>query len=120
VQLTISSYLFGFAAGQIFYGPLSDRLGRRPILCGALVLYALEPAKGSFSLRAMGALYRSVAVHRGFLANLVILTAAFVGLFAWISGAPVVMQSATYGLTPFIFGVDTGFRKRSCSKNKLK
>ncbi|MGB6504753.1 MAG: MFS transporter, partial [Xanthobacteraceae bacterium] len=31
VQLTISSYLFGFAVGQIFYGPISDRLGRKPI-----------------------------------------------------------------------------------------
>jgi DHA1 family bicyclomycin/chloramphenicol resistance-like MFS transporter len=41
VQLTISSYLFGFAAGQIFYGPISDRLGRRPVLLVALVLYAI-------------------------------------------------------------------------------
>ena len=41
VQLTISSYLFGFAAAQIFYGPVSDRLGRRPVLLAALVLYAL-------------------------------------------------------------------------------
>src|SRR5690349_23729848 len=41
VQLTISSYLFGFAVGQIFYGPVSDRLGRRPVLLVALVVYAL-------------------------------------------------------------------------------
>ena len=41
VQLTISSYLFGFAVGQIFYGPVSDRLGRRPVLLAALVVYAL-------------------------------------------------------------------------------
>src|ERR1700690_577807 len=40
VQLTISSYLFGFAVGQIFYGPVSDRLGRKPVLLVALVLYA--------------------------------------------------------------------------------
>ena len=53
----------------------------------------------------MGVLYRSVLVHPGFLANLGILTAAFVGLFAWISGAPIVMQSAVYGLSPFAFGV---------------
>ena len=208
VQLTISSYLFGFAAGQIFYGPVSDRLGRRPVLLAALVVYALatvgcaaarsidalialrfvqalggagaivlaravvrdlysgvragrelslmgavtgvapivapviggalqtffgwratfvllvicafvigataarllpetlrERPKTPFSFRAMTALYRSVAVHPGFLANLAILTAAFVGLFAWISGAPVVMQSAVYGLSPFIFGI---------------
>jgi MFS transporter, DHA1 family, multidrug resistance protein len=208
VQLTISSYLFGFAAGQIVYGPLSDRLGRRPVLLTALVLYALatigcaaaqsigglialrfvqavggagaivlaravvrdiysgvragrelslmgaitgvapivapviggalqiwfgwratfvllllfagligsaaarllpetlrEPIKTPFSLVTMAILYRSVMVHRGFLANLAILTMSFVGLFAWISGAPVVMQSAIYGLSPFVFGM---------------
>ena len=32
VQLTISFYLFGFAVGQVFYGPLSDRHGRKPVL----------------------------------------------------------------------------------------
>ena len=36
VQLTVSSYLVGFALGQIVYGPVSDRHGRKPslILCG--------------------------------------------------------------------------------------
>lgn len=39
VQLTFSSYLIGFAFGQILYGPFSDRYGRRPVLFVALVLY---------------------------------------------------------------------------------
>jgi DHA1 family bicyclomycin/chloramphenicol resistance-like MFS transporter len=39
VQLTISLYLIGFAIGQVLYGPLSDRHGRRPVLIGALSLY---------------------------------------------------------------------------------
>ena len=206
VQLTISSYLLGFAVGQILYGPLSDRVGRRPVILAALVIYvaatvvcavaqtigiliavrfvqalggagcivlaraavrdlysgeragrelslmgsitAFAPivapaiggllqdafgwrasfyllvvfalvagataarflpetlrqrASGPFSFGAMGALYRSVLVHRGFLANLGILVAAFVGLFAWISGAPFVMQGL-YAMTPVAFG----------------
>jgi MFS transporter, DHA1 family, multidrug resistance protein len=41
VQLTISSYLLGFATGQILYGPLSDRFGRKPVIMTALVLYGL-------------------------------------------------------------------------------
>src|SRR6202051_4071733 len=41
VQLTISSYLIGFAAGQIVYGPVSDRVGRRPVILAALVLYGV-------------------------------------------------------------------------------
>ena len=39
VQLTISAYLIGFAAGQIIYGPVSDRHGRKPVLIGAIALY---------------------------------------------------------------------------------
>jgi len=30
---------------------------------------------------------------------------SFVGLFAWISGAPIVMQGARYGLSPLTFGI---------------
>jgi len=208
VQLTISSYLFGFAAGQIIYGPVSDRFGRRPVLLAALalnavasigcamtqsiealtvmrfvqalggagaivlaravvrdlysgvragrelslmgsvtafapivapviggvlqtlfgwrasfillVLFALaagsaaarllpetlrQRTPGPFSLAAMAALYGSVLSHRGFLAYLGILTTTFVGLFAWISGASIVMQGASYGLSPVMFGV---------------
>jgi len=38
-QLTISSYLVGFAVGQILYGPVSDRHGRKPVLITAIALY---------------------------------------------------------------------------------
>ena len=41
VQLTLSSFLIGFALGQLLYGPLSDRFGRKPVLLSGVVLYAL-------------------------------------------------------------------------------
>jgi DHA1 family bicyclomycin/chloramphenicol resistance-like MFS transporter len=40
-QLTLSLFLLGFAVGQLFYGPLSDRFGRKPLLIGGLAIYTL-------------------------------------------------------------------------------
>src|SRR5262245_3810504 len=39
VQLTLSAYLVGFAIGQLVYGPISDRYGRKPVLLVALALF---------------------------------------------------------------------------------
>jgi DHA1 family bicyclomycin/chloramphenicol resistance-like MFS transporter len=39
MQLTMSVYIFGLAVGQLAYGPLSDRYGRRPVLVAGLLLY---------------------------------------------------------------------------------
>lgn len=207
VQMTVSSYLFGFAIGQIVYGPISDRLGRKPVLLAALTLFgfgsivcaaaqsvetlmavrfvqavggagaivlaraivrdlytgvraghqlsvmgsimAFAPivapviggalqisfgwrasfillaifaimtglatayllpetlqrrTSGPISLRSIGNLYYSVLVDRSFLAHLGILTTSYVGLFAWVAGASVVIQGI-YGLSPVAFGV---------------
>jgi DHA1 family bicyclomycin/chloramphenicol resistance-like MFS transporter len=41
VQLTISVYLAGFSIAQIFHGPVSDRVGRKPMLLGALAVYVV-------------------------------------------------------------------------------
>ncbi|MCA3634582.1 MAG: multidrug effflux MFS transporter [Methylobacterium sp.] len=39
-QWTLSAYLLGFALGQVFYGPLSDRRGRKQVMLAGLALYA--------------------------------------------------------------------------------
>jgi MFS transporter, DHA1 family, multidrug resistance protein len=221
VQLTVSTYLIGFAVGQVIYGPLSDRYGRRPVLLGALIFYAaatlicaaaqsietliaarfvqaiggsgsivmaramvrdlysgaragrelslmgsisafapivapmiggvLQTAFGwraSFllmggmaiiaviavvrllpetlpqragadiptspvshsplSLSFMAHSYREVARHRGFLAYLGIISASYAGLFAWVSGASVVLQGV-YGFSADAFGFTFAF-----------
>lgn len=41
MQSTISLYIFGLAVGQLFYGPLSDCFGRRPVLMVGLALYTV-------------------------------------------------------------------------------
>ena len=44
VQLTLSSYLLGFAVFHLICGPLSDRYGRKPVLLAGLALYVLMSA----------------------------------------------------------------------------
>jgi DHA1 family bicyclomycin/chloramphenicol resistance-like MFS transporter len=39
-QWVITSYVIGLSCGQLCWGPLSDRFGRRPVLIGGLALYA--------------------------------------------------------------------------------
>jgi len=39
ISLSISSYFVGIAAGQLFYGPLLDRFGRKPPLFAGLILF---------------------------------------------------------------------------------
>jgi len=39
VQLTLSAYVFGAAAGQLILSPLSDRYGRKAMMLGGLTLY---------------------------------------------------------------------------------
>jgi DHA1 family bicyclomycin/chloramphenicol resistance-like MFS transporter len=206
VQLTVASYLIGFAVGQVIYGPVSDRHGRRPVLLAAIALYlvsalvciatqSVTPLIGARLLQGIGGAgsivlaraivrdlysgvragrelslmgsisafapivapmiggvlqtafgwrasfvvmiafaavalvvagrllpetlgqrtdrplslssvvggYGAVLAHRGFLVYLGILTISYAGLFAWISGASVVLQGV-YGLSPVAFG----------------
>jgi len=41
VQLTLSLYLTGFALAQLVCGPLSDRYGRKPVMIGGFILFAI-------------------------------------------------------------------------------
>lgn len=40
VQLTLSAFLIGYAFGQLFYGPISDRFGRKRVLLTGILLFS--------------------------------------------------------------------------------
>ena len=49
VQLTLTAFLVGMGAGQLLLGPLSDQVGRRPVLVAALLVFALASAAMVFA-----------------------------------------------------------------------
>jgi MFS transporter, DHA1 family, multidrug resistance protein len=54
VKLTLTTYMLGFAVGQLFYGPLSDRFGRRPVLLGGLIFFTIATFACPSRLRSAG------------------------------------------------------------------
>ena len=44
VQLTLVTFLLGYALGQPLYGPITDRFGRKPPLYASLLLFIVSSA----------------------------------------------------------------------------
>ena len=68
-QLTLTTYFIGLAAGQLTWGPLSDRYGRRPVLLTALSIMlavtAAAPLLPSISALAAARLAQGFAMAGG-------------------------------------------------------
>jgi len=48
-ELTLAVFFLGTAGGQLFYGPLADRIGRRAPLLGGIALYTLASIGCAFA-----------------------------------------------------------------------
>jgi DHA1 family bicyclomycin/chloramphenicol resistance-like MFS transporter len=72
VQLSVSAFLFGSAIGQLFYGPVADRWGRkRPLLFG-LGIYIVATLGCAFVHSGEGLLFWRVVMALGGGASIVI------------------------------------------------
>jgi DHA1 family bicyclomycin/chloramphenicol resistance-like MFS transporter len=83
IRGTITVYLFGFACAQLICGPLSDRLGRRPVLLGCLGLYIVGAAIGGFAesvgMLAAGRLVQGIGACGGVALSRVMVVDRFAG-----------------------------------------
>jgi DHA1 family bicyclomycin/chloramphenicol resistance-like MFS transporter len=89
VQLTLSVFLLGFAVGQILYGPLSDRFGRRPVLLGGIAIYLAGTAACAFAPTIQALIAARFAQAVGACSGVVLTRAIVRDLFAPERGASV-------------------------------
>jgi DHA1 family bicyclomycin/chloramphenicol resistance-like MFS transporter len=65
-QLVVSAIFLGLAAGQLFFGPLSDRTGRKPAIYAGLLVYVagslVSIFAASFPILLVGRLLQGVGV----------------------------------------------------------
>jgi DHA1 family bicyclomycin/chloramphenicol resistance-like MFS transporter len=77
LQWIIAGFIMGAGGGQLVYGPLSDRFGRRPVLLGGLALYSIASlaamtATGLPSLLALRATQGFVAASANVLSRSIV------------------------------------------------
>lgn len=94
-QMTMSALILAFGIGQLLWGPVADRFGRRPVLVGTLLAYALASVGGALA----GSIESLVAWRalQGFtMAGSVVCSRAMVrDLYEPVQGAQVMAQALT-------------------------
>lgn len=108
-QLTISIFLAGFSFSQLFYGPISDAIGRKtPLIFGVLFFIIgsyICISTDSFTWLCIGRLIQGIGVGAGLSLSRVILRDCYVGTELAIKTAHVaIMVSLTPALAPVLGG----------------
>lgn len=94
-QLTLTAFLLAFGCSQLLWGPLSDRLGRRPVLLIGLTGYVIG-ALGCASAQGMDTLIAWRALQGAALGSVVMCARAVVrDLYAPHMGAQVMSKALT-------------------------
>lgn len=72
LQFTVTGYLIGFSAGQLFWGPVSDRFGRKVPVAVGLVLFIVGSAGCALAIDGSQIIIGRVVQALGACANVVL------------------------------------------------
>ncbi|MDF1720307.1 MAG: multidrug effflux MFS transporter [Minwuia sp.] len=109
-QLTLTTYLIGFAVMQLVYGPISDRYGRRPLLIYGIAVFMLGSAvcvlAPSMQMLIAGRITQAVGAAASLVVARAVVRDSFDGdqlqrVMALVS----VFFALVPGLSPFIGGI---------------
>lgn len=110
-QLTVSLFLSGFAVSQLFYGPISDRYGRKPPLVFGVTIFIIGSILcifnfNSFAVLCLGRIIQGLGVGAGLSLSRVILRDCFSGTELAIKTSKVaIFVSLTPAVAPFVGGI---------------
>jgi MFS transporter, DHA1 family, multidrug resistance protein len=103
VQMSMMTYFVGYMIGQLFYGPISDRTGRKPVIYVALVIFALASLGCAFAADGTQMLVFRFLQGVGGSIGMVIATAAIRDLYTGEAAAKLMgMVMMVFGLAPVI------------------
>lgn len=98
-QLTLAAFFIGLALGQLVYGPLSDRIGRRPPVMIGVAFYVFVSIACAFATSIEALIVLRFIQALGCSAGVVVARAAVADLFERSEAAKV------YSMLALVFGV---------------
>jgi DHA1 family bicyclomycin/chloramphenicol resistance-like MFS transporter len=102
-QLTLSIFMLGFATGQMLYGPISDRIGRRPAILFGFALFAAGSLACTFAPNIETLLVARVVQALGGAGPVVLARAVARDLYEGPeAGRELSRMAAIMGLTPAV------------------
>ncbi len=109
-ELTVSLFLVGFAISQLFYGPISDRYGRKPPLLFGVVLFMLGSLlcilANSFTWFCFGRILQGLAAGGGLSLARVVLRDCYAGTILAVRSSQIaIFVCLTPAIAPFLGGV---------------